>query len=95
MIDRGDLSKETEIHKIPFYQRKIIKESKKLKGLDSLLSIVQMPPGIPVGTLGIGGTINAALLAASIIALEDKDVSERLKNFRKKQSEIKGYKPLS
>ena len=70
-------------------------ESKSLKGMDSLLSIVQMPPGIPVGTLGIGGSINAALLAASIIALEDKDTSERLKNYRKKQSEIKGYKSLS
>ena len=45
-------------------------ESRKLKGLDSLLSIVQMPKGIPVGTLAIGkdGAINAALLAASIIA---------------------------
>ena len=45
-------------------------ESKKLKGLDSLLSIAQMPKGIPVGTLAIGedGAINAALLAASIIA---------------------------
>ena len=70
-------------------------ESKSLKGMDSLLSIVQMPPGIPVGTLAIGGSINAALLAGSIIALEDKDTSERLKNFRKKQSEIKGYKSLS
>ena len=72
-------------------------ESKKLKGLDSLLSIAQMPKGIPVGTLAIGkdGAINAGLLAASIIALEDKEVSERLKDFRKKQSEIKGYKPLS
>ena len=70
-------------------------ESKSLKGMDSLLSIVQMPPGIPVGTLGIGGSVNAGLLAASIIALEDKETSERLKNFRKQQSEIKGYKPLS
>ena len=48
-------------------------ESKALKGLDSLLSIVQMPAGVPVGTLAIGkaGAINAALLAAAILALGD------------------------
>merc|ERR1712086_716821 len=56
-------------------------ESKKLKGLDSLLSIVQMPKGIPVGTLAIGkdGAINAALLAASIISLNDNKVKKKLK----------------
>ena len=72
-------------------------ESKSLKGIDSLLSIVQMPAGIPVGTLAIGkpGSINAALLAAAIIAIEDGKISERLKNFRKKQSKKKGYKLLS
>ena len=49
-------------------------ESKKLKGLDSLLSIVQMPKGIPVGTVAIGkdGAINAALYAASILGITDK-----------------------
>ena len=49
-------------------------ESKKLKGLDSLLSIAQMPKGVPVGTVAIGedGAINAALLAASIISLSDE-----------------------
>ena len=59
-------------------------ESKKLKGLDSLLSIVQMPKGIPVGTLAIGedGAINAALLAASIIANSNSSVKEKLKNWR-------------
>jgi len=59
-------------------------ESKKLKGLDSLLSIVQMPKGIPVGTLAIGedGAINAALLAASIIATSDKSVRKKLNNWR-------------
>ena len=53
-------------------------ESKKLKGLDSLLSIAQMPKGIPVGTLAIGedGAINAALLAASIIGLSDLTVKK-------------------
>jgi len=59
-------------------------ESKKLKGLDSLLSIAQMPKGIPVGTLAIGedGAINAGLLASSIIANHDANVLKRLKNWR-------------
>ena len=63
-------------------------ESKKLKGLDSLLSIVQMPKGIPVGTLAIGedGAINAALLAAAIIANQNTNVLRRLKNFRTSQA---------
>jgi|TARA_A100001234_G_scaffold219551_1_gene230586 5-(carboxyamino)imidazole ribonucleotide mutase len=63
-------------------------ESKKLKGLDSLLSIVQMPKGIPVGTLAIGkdGAINAALLAASIIGNSDKKIMNKLKNWRNSQS---------
>ena len=59
-------------------------ESRKLKGLDSLLSIAQMPKGIPVGTLAIGedGAINAALLAAAIIAISDKSVRKKLNNWR-------------
>jgi len=59
-------------------------ESKKLKGLDSLLSIAQMPKGIPVGTLAIGedGAINAALLAASIIANSNPAIKKNLNNFR-------------
>ena len=63
-------------------------ESKKLKGLDSLLSIVQMPKGIPVGTLAIGkdGAINAALLAASIISNVDDKVKKNLKRLRLSQS---------
>ena len=63
-------------------------ESKKLKGLDSLLSIVQMPKGIPVGTLAIGkeGAINAALLAASIIANNDPKIKRKLKSWRLSQS---------
>ena len=63
-------------------------ESKKLKGLDSLLSIVQMPKGIPVGSLAIGddGAINAALLAAAIIANNNPHVKKNLKNFRDIQS---------
>ena len=63
-------------------------ESKKLKGLDSLLSIAQMPKGIPVGTLAIGedGAINAALLAASIIGTSDKSVRKKLNNWRLSQT---------
>ncbi|ETN88017.1 N5-carboxyaminoimidazole ribonucleotide mutase [Thermus scotoductus] len=64
-------------------------ESKALKGLDSLLSIVQMPAGIPVGTLAIGkaGAVNAALLAASIVGLSYPEVMERLEAYRKAQTE--------
>jgi 5-(carboxyamino)imidazole ribonucleotide mutase len=63
-------------------------ESKKLKGLDSLLSIAQMPKGIPVGTLAIGkdGAINAALLAASIIANSNFVVKKKLNNWRLSQT---------
>ena len=70
-------------------------ESKKLKGLDSLLSIAQMPKGIPVGTLAIGedGAINAALLAASIIGLSDLTVKNKLNQFRLSQSKSVKKKP--
>ena len=63
-------------------------ESKKLKGLDSLLSIAQMPKGIPVGTLAIGedGAINAALLAAEIMAMTNSSIKNSLKNWRSKQN---------
>ena len=63
-------------------------ESKKLKGLDSLLSISQMPKGVPVGTLAIGedGAINAALLAASIIGNNDLKVKNKLKSWRLSQT---------
>jgi 5-(carboxyamino)imidazole ribonucleotide mutase len=63
-------------------------ESKALGGQDSLFSIVQMPAGIPVGTLAIGrsGAINAALLAAAILALEDTDIASRLDSWRMAQS---------
>ena len=63
-------------------------ESKALKGMDSLYSIVQMPGGVPVGTLAIGkaGAINAGLLAASILALSDPDLSERVKAWRARQT---------
>ncbi|MGB7655845.1 MAG: 5-(carboxyamino)imidazole ribonucleotide mutase [Novosphingobium sp.] len=63
-------------------------QSKALSGQDSLLSIVQMPAGVPVGTLAIGeaGATNAGLLAASILALSDPALGERLKAYRAAQS---------
>jgi 5-(carboxyamino)imidazole ribonucleotide mutase len=63
-------------------------ESKALKGMDSLLSIAQMPAGVPVGTLAIGrsGAVNAALLAAAILALSDDEIRERLLAFRAAQT---------
>tara|TARA_B100001029_G_scaffold71401_1_gene58215 strand:+ start:884 stop:1378 length:495 start_codon:yes stop_codon:yes gene_type:complete len=70
-------------------------ESKKLKGLDSLLSIAQMPKGIPVGTVAIGrdGAINAGLFAASILSTFDKKIRENLKNWRNKQTKSVKRKP--
>ncbi|MEP7452315.1 5-(carboxyamino)imidazole ribonucleotide mutase [Phyllobacterium sp. SB3] len=70
-------------------------ESKALSGQDSLLSIVQMPAGIPVGTLAIGraGAINAALLAAAVLALNDPQLADRLDNFRQAQSEKVALRP--
>jgi 5-(carboxyamino)imidazole ribonucleotide mutase len=64
-------------------------ESHALKGQDSLLSIVQMPAGIPVGTLAIGraGAVNAALMAAAILALSDPALADRLEAFRKAQTD--------
>jgi 5-(carboxyamino)imidazole ribonucleotide mutase len=64
-------------------------ESQMLRGMDSLLSTVQMPAGIPVGTLAIGkaGAINAALLAVAILALERPDLEQKLDAFRKEQAE--------
>ena len=63
-------------------------ESKSLKGLDSLLSIVQMPFGIPVGTVAIGenGAKNAALYAASILSNRDKNLEKRLIKWRLSQT---------
>ena len=63
-------------------------ESKVLKGVDSLLSIVQMPAGIPVGTLAIGqaGATNAALLAAAILANNDPALRQRLHAYRAEQT---------
>jgi 5-(carboxyamino)imidazole ribonucleotide mutase len=70
-------------------------ESKALSGIDSLYSIVQMPGGIPVGTLAIGkpGAINAALLAASILALQDPALADRLIQWRSAQTEAVAERP--
>ena len=63
--------------------------SKHLQGLDSLLSTVQMPKGIPVATFAIGeaGAANAALFAVALLALSDKELSRKLDDFRRKQTE--------
>ena len=70
-------------------------QSKALSGQDSLLSIVQMPAGIPVGTLAIGeaGATNAGLLAAAILAIEDADLAERLKALRAAQTAAVAQRP--
>ena len=70
-------------------------KSKALKGVDSFLSIAQMPAGIPVGTLAIGeaGAVNAALLAAAVLALEDKALAKRLDAWRAKQTRSVKIRP--
>jgi|SRR6185369_8825613 5-(carboxyamino)imidazole ribonucleotide mutase len=63
-------------------------ESKALNGLDSLLSIVQMPAGVPVGTLAIGkaGATNAALIASAVLATSDDALAERIETWRAQQT---------
>lgn len=70
-------------------------ESQALKGMDSLLSIVQMPAGVPVGTLAIGraGAVNSALLAASILATSDQALADRLDDYREAQTRSVGETP--
>ncbi len=70
-------------------------ESKALKGMDSLLSIVQMPAGVPVGTLAIGEAVatNAALLAAAVLALGDPAVARLLDDWRQRQTAAVGDTP--
>ena len=53
-----------------------------LDGLDALLSIVQMPPGIPVATVGVNGGLNAAILATEMLALADTDIAQRLADYK-------------
>jgi 5-(carboxyamino)imidazole ribonucleotide mutase len=57
--------------------------SSKLKGIDSFLSIVQMPPGVPVACVAINGALNAAILACQILALDSKLLESRLHNYKK------------
>ena len=71
-------------------------QSRALNGLDSLLSIVQMPAGIPVGTLAIGeaGAVNAALLAAAVVGLQDPQVAEALEAWRSRQTAAVAERPV-
>jgi 5-(carboxyamino)imidazole ribonucleotide mutase len=70
-------------------------ESHALKGMDSLLSIVQMPAGVPVGTFAIGraGAVNAALTAAAILALDDPALADRLEAWRATQTDAVAEAP--
>lgn len=70
-------------------------ESRALSGVDSLYSIVQMPAGIPVGTLAIGkaGAVNAALLAAAVLALNDPALAARLDAWRQRQTDAVAERP--
>ena len=62
-------------------------KSRALNGLDSLLSIVQMPGGVPVATVAINGAKNAALIAASVLALQSEDIARKLEKFRQDQTD--------
>jgi 5-(carboxyamino)imidazole ribonucleotide mutase len=62
-------------------------QTKALGGLDSLYSIVQMPPGVPVATVAINGAKNAGLLAIQILAIENKDLQKKLTKYKIKQTE--------
>ena len=68
-------------------------ESRKLKGLDSLLSIVQMPRGCPVATMAINGSMNAGLLAASIIGNFDEKIKSNLEKWKRLQTKSIKKKP--
>ena len=70
-------------------------ESKALKGMDSLLSIVQMPAGVPVGTFAIGraGAVNAGLMAAAILATTDEALALRLDEWRQRQTDAIAERP--
>lgn len=62
-------------------------KTSKLSGIDSMLSIVQMPPGVPVGTMAINGAKNAALYALAILAISDMEIKEKLDAYRKNQTD--------
>ena len=67
-------------------------QTKALGGLDSLYSIVQMPPGIPVATVAIGGAKNAGILAASILSVADKSIDEKLEKYKSSLVDMVGKK---
>ena len=85
---RAPLAKATSLSGVPI-------QSKALSGQDSLLSIVQMPAGVPVGTLAIGepGAINAGLLAAAVLALDDPALAARLEAWREAHSDSVAERP--
>lgn len=68
-----------------------------LDGLDAMLSIIQMPPGIPVATVGVNGALNAAILAAEMMALSDEALSAKLKAYKQslKEKIVKANAELS
>ncbi|MFR9165767.1 MAG: 5-(carboxyamino)imidazole ribonucleotide mutase [Dysgonomonas sp.] len=68
-----------------------------LDGLDALLAIVQMPPGIPVATVGINGGLNAAILAVQILSVDNKEISKKLASYKNnlKDKIVKANKELS
>ena len=68
-------------------------ESKKLKGLDSILSISQMPSGVPVATMAINGAFNAGLMAASIIGIYDEKIKSNLNKWKRLQTKSIKKKP--
>ena len=84
----GVIAGETTLPVIGVPLECISEKSNGLGGMDSLLSIVQMPAGIPVSTTAINGAKNAALIAASIFALTDKDIDARLQAYRKNQTDV-------
>lgn len=68
---------------------------KSFEGMDSLLSIVQMPSGIPVATVAVDGAKNAAILAVEILAVSDKDIRNKLKDYRARMAEASMNKNLN
>lgn len=68
-----------------------------LDGMDALLAIVQMPPGIPVATVGINASLNAAILSAQILAVKDEKIQEKLKQYKEdlKKKIVKANEELS
>ena len=68
-----------------------------LDGLDAMLSIIQMPPGIPVATVGVNGALNAAILATEMLALSDAQLAEKLAAYKEglKQKIVKANQELA